>query len=411
MYRALINRLTRTGRAVLAAVAVSLAMPLTAIGQPADPMGMLSPTDIELTAAERAELEVGLNPEAWFAERLRAPRIVVDGERLNAKLQFLFEQAPASAPDTRETALAAFATPEQRAAVRAAADRRWRLRTAITAEMAEVTDRRIAGREGEIALRIYRPVVGDDRPLPVLVYFHGGGFVFSSVEAVDRMARLMANEGQVIVVSVDYRLAPEHPYPAAHNDAEDAYLWVRAHAASLGGDPELVGIGGDSAGGHLAVVTSLRQVGQIPPTYQLLYYPAVSMGQDERSYELFDEGFGLDRGFMEAVTALTFPDAASFGSVEASPVTAPSLAGMPATIVVTAGYDPLRDQARRFAGRLEAEGSSVIYLNYGSLTHSFLNWSGVIEEAEAAARETAALFGRAIRSRAGVVALAEPARP
>lgn len=392
--------------AVLAAVTV---VALSACGRPAGPQDMLAPPDLVLTAEEQAEIRLGLQPEAAFLQRLREPRIVIDGVPLNGKIQFLLEQTRPEVSETREQALAAFATPEQRAAIRAATDRRWTVRTALSPDMASVEDRLAPGRGGAIPVRIYRPDAADDGPLPVMVYFHGGGFVMSSIQAVDRQVRLIADEAKVIVVSVDYRLAPEHPYPAAHDDAEDAFLWARDNAEDFGGDPAAVAVGGDSAGGHLAVVTALRQVtaGGPAPVYQLLYYPAVSMGQDERSYDLFDEGFGLDRAFMEAVTQLTFPDPASRATAEASPVAAPSLANMPAAIVVTAGYDPLRDQARRYARRLESEGVSTIHLNYGSLTHSFLNWSGLIEEAEDAARETAAVFGRAVRSQAGLPPLSE----
>lgn len=372
---------------------------------------LLSPPDVVLTPAEREELVVGLNPEAWFAERLTTPRETADGDRLNAKIQFLLERAKATAtPDDAARERQAFSTAEGRAAIRATADRRWTIRTAVTEEMASVEDRQIASRGGDLHVRIYRPRTDQEGPLPVLVYYHGGGFVFASVTAVDRLVRLIANEADVVVVSVDYRLAPEHPYPAAHDDAEDAFLWARANAAAIGGDPDRVAVGGDSAGGHLSAVTSLRQVlaGRPAPLYQLLYYPAVTLAQDEPSYDQFDESYGLDRGFMEAVTDMTFPGA-SRRAAEASPVDAPSLRGMPATILVTAGFDPLRDQGRRFASRLEADGVSTIYLNYGSLTHSFLNWSGLIEDADAAARETAQVFGRAIRSRPGLLAL--PPRP
>lgn len=386
--------------AALCASSASAAMAQT-------PSAILHPTDITLSPADRHEITLGLRPEAEFVRQLKGPRETVDGEVLNAKYQYLFEQERAAA-DTGDDELAAFGTPEGRAAIRAAVDHRWTMRTAIMPEMARVQSINARGRDGDIPVRIYQPKVATPGPLPVLVYYHGGGFVFSSIAAMDRAVRLIANEAGVIVVSVDYRLAPENPYPAAHNDAEDAYLWARAHAAEFGGDPTRVAVGGDSAGGHLAVVTSLRQVmaGRPAPLYQLLYYPAVSVEQGERSYGLFDKGYGLDRGFMEAVSHMTFPDAASFSSVEASPVTAPDLKGMPATILVTAGYDPLRDQGRRFARRLEEQGVSVLYLNYGSLTHSFLNWSGVIEDADRAARQTAAVFGQAIRSRPGLLELA-----
>jgi acetyl esterase len=372
---------------------------------------LLAPTDLTLTLAEVQELTLGVQPPAWFAERLTGAPDVAEGVALNPKIQFMLQGGRGGDPvAAAEQEQRAFATSEGRAAIRASADRRWTMRTAVTPEMASVDDRQIASRGGDLHVRVYRPETEATGPLPVLVYYHGGGFVFASVAAVDRLVRLIANEAKVIVVSVDYRLAPEHPYPAPHDDAEDAFVWARANAAAFGGDPERVAVGGDSAGGHLAAVTSARQVtaGRPAPLYQLLYYPAVTLEQDDPSYDQFDADFGLDRSFMEAVTAMAFPGA-SRDAPEAHPVDAPSLAGLPASIVVTAGFDPLRDQARRYARRLEADGVSVLYLNYPTLTHSFLNWSGVIEDADEAARETARTFGRAIRSRAAVLALPDRA--
>jgi len=379
----------------------------TAAAAAAAPPSLLSPADIDLTGAERKELQTGLQPEAWFAERLQARRETVDGQRLNAKIQFLMEKTRGDAPAGKEEMLARFDTPGERAAIRADADRRWTMRTAISADMAQVEDRAIPGRAGTIPVRIYRPQAEDGGPLPVLVYYHGGGFVFSSVKAVDRLVRLIANEAGVVVVSVDYRLAPEHPFPAPQDDAEDAFAWVRGHAAEFGGDPARIGVGGDSAGGQLALSVSLRQrAAQRPmPVYQLLYYPAVTLEQDDRSYELFAQGYGLDLGFIDAVTELAFPDPAARSAPATWAFVEADLRGLPATIVVTAGYDPLRDQGRRLAARLERDGVGVTYLEYPSLTHSFLNWSGVIEDADFAARQTAALFGTAVRSRAAVLEL------
>ncbi|MFV3126398.1 alpha/beta hydrolase [Niveispirillum sp. KHB5.9] len=369
---------------------------------------LLAPPDITLTDQEKTELAAGLKPESWFLGQLKGPREKLDGDPLDPKLQFLFEQTrPAASAETFKSEMALFATAEGRAAIRSGTDRRWTVRTALSSDMASVEDRTVKGRGGnDIPIRIYRPKVADAGALPVLVYFHGGGFVFASIKAMDRAVRLMANEAGMIVVSVDYRLAPETPYPAAHDDAEDAWLWVRANAASLGGDPERLAMGGDSAGGHLTAVTSLRQVaaGRPGPLYQLLYYPALTMETDDGSYRLFSKGYGLDRPFIDAVIGMAFPDPATRASPEGSPLNAHSLKGMPATILVTAGFDPLRDQGRRFARRLEEDGVSVTYLNYGSLTHSFLNWSGVIGEAEHAARQTASLLGQAIRSRPGALA-------
>lgn len=363
---------------------------------------MLSPDDITLTAEERRVVAAGQLPESAYLGRLSGPREVVDGQTLNAKVQYLLEQSrPGSTPEAYEAERNAFASAENRVAARAATDRRWRIHTLITREMRHVEDRAIPGRDGhEISIRIYLPHTDIDEPLPVLVYFHGGGFIFASIEAIDRAVRLIANEAQVIVVSVDYRLAPEHVYPAAHNDAQDAFLWTLAHAASIGGDPQKVAIGGDSAGGHLSVVASMRQAASSgpQPAYMLLYYPALTMDRTDRSYELFGQGYGLDLPFIIAVTDMAFPDEGTRASPEVSPLNAPSLAGMPPAMIVTAGFDPLRDQGRKFAERLQADGVAAAYRNYPSLTHSFLNWSGSIEDARDAAEETARAFGKAIRA-------------
>jgi acetyl esterase/lipase len=366
-------------------------------------------TDLQLTAEEEQRLEAARQPESWFISHLKGPRESADGDLLNPKLQYLLESVvrPGATPADEEKSRAAFATEEGRKAARAGVERSWTINAKITEPMASVQDRRIPGRGGsEIPVRIYRPKTKIDGALPVLVYYHGGGYIFASIAAVDRQVRLMANEAQVIAVSVDYRLAPEHPYPAPQDDAEDAFLWVRENAASFGGDPNRIGVGGDSAGGQLATVVSYRQrrANKPMPMYQLLYYPAVHTRQDDHSYERFGEGYGLDRSFVNIVVPMAFPDPAVREGDDAIPFNAASLAGMPATILATAGYDPLRSSGRALARKLEGDGVSVIYLNFGSLTHSFLNWSGVIDDADHAATLTARLFGQAIRSRAAQLA-------
>jgi acetyl esterase len=234
----------------------------------------------------------------------------------------------------------------------------------------------------------------------VIVYFHGGGWIFGSIAASDRSVRLLANEACAIVVSVDYRMAPENPYPAAWDDAEDVWLWARANATSFAGDPARLSVGGDSAGGNLAINVSMRQLaaGRPMPIYQLLYYPAVDMSPDYPSYRLFGKGFGLDGSFADYSQAQTFPGMDKT-IPPISPLRAPSLKNMPATILVTAGFDILRDSGRAYAARLEKDGVSVLYLNYSTLGHSFLQMTGVIEDADRAATDSARAFGVAVRSR------------
>ena len=372
-------------------------------------MWLLRPPPVEPfepTAEEAAQLALYQQPERWFVDHLTRSPIVVDGQRLDPKFQYLLEQMGDSGRAERALRLL-FATPAGRRYVRAMVDRQWTLFTKITAPMRRAQDRFIDGRGGPIHVRIYWPQVDSPEPLPILVYAHGGGYLFASVAALDRAVRLMANEARAVVISVDFRLAPEHPYPAASDDGEDVFLWAREHAVTLGGDPQRVGVGGDSAGGHVALNVAQRQLlkGEPPPAMLLLYYPAVGLPHADRSFELFGKGFGLDASFFDYLLAQVFPGK-RLGVDQPDDLMAPlqarSLEGLPPAIVATAGFDILRDSGRAFAERLRAQGVPVIYRNYPSLVHSFLQFSGVIEDADRAATETARMFGEGIRL--GVIA-------
>ena len=354
------------------------------------------------TANERAQLAFYQQPEQWFIEHVENPREVVDSQTLDPKLQYLAEQARPSAPWIWRLAPAIFATPWGREHIRNRVDRDWRMFTKTSAPMASVEDRRIPGRDGHlIPIRIFRPKAKSAGPLPILVYHHGGGWIFASIAASDRVTRLIANEAKAIVVSVDYRLAPEHPYPAASNDGEDAFRWARAHAGTLGGDPAMVGVGGDSAGGHVAINIAQRQQrrGGIMPAAMLLYYPGAGLPQHDRSYKLFGHGYLLDAAFIEFILPRVFkgysPDMVADGYQD--PAGKGDLRGLPPTIVATAGFDILRDSGARFAKRLGEARVPVTYVNYGSLTHSFLQFSGISTQAERATVEPARDFGEMIR--------------
>jgi acetyl esterase len=364
-----------------------------------------------LTEEEEAHLAFYSQPESWFLEHLQGPRETVDGQTYDPKLQYMSEQSRPAGAWVMRTAPIIFATPWGRAFIRSGIDRHWRLYTKETAPLAHVEDRTIEGRSGEIPIRIYRPETGNDDPLPVLVYHHGGGWIFASIAAMDRVSRLIANEAKVIVVSVEYRLAPEHPYPAASDDGEDAFFWARANAASFGGDPAHVGVGGDSAGGHVSINIAQRQLqaGKPLPAAMLLFYPGAGLPQNDPSYTLFGQGYMLDSAFIEFILPRVFEDFGVRKIEEAddlmNPAGAESLAGLPPAIIATAGFDILRDAGRRFALRLEEEGVAVRYTNYPSLAHSFLQFSGVVEDADTASTESARLFGRLIRNPAGAAAI------
>lgn len=366
------------------------------------------------TKEEREQLAFYSQPESWFATHLKGPRETVDGQTLDPKLQYMVEQRRPAAPWVMRSAPLIFATPWGRAFIRHGVDREWRLFTKVTPEMAQVEDRTVNGRGGPIPVRIYRPKVEGEGPLPVLVYHHGGGWIFASIASHDRVSRLLANEARAIVVTVDYRLAPEHSYPAASDDGEDAYLWARANAASFGGDPARVGVGGDSAGGHVAINIAQRQIkaGKPIPAAMLLFYPGAGLPQEDPSYTLFGKGYALDSAFIEFILPRVFKgygrDRIREADAFMNPANAPSLAGLPPAIVATAGFDILRDSGRRFAERLRTDGVPVRYANYPSLTHSFLQFSAVVHDADTASTESARLFGRLVRDSANARAILAP---
>ena len=359
--------------------------------------------DFRPTPEEQRRLELMSRPEQWFLQALAGPREVIDGQRLDPKQQYYLEERRRRTPEQVQRGLATFLDPKARVATRDRLTREWALFTKVTAPMSKVEDRKIDGRGAPIPIRIYTPNLDGDEPLPLLVYFHGGGWLYSGIEAADRFARLVANEAEAIVVSVDYRLAPEHLWPASNDDGEDAFLWARANASSLGSEPDMVAVGGDSAGGHISLNISQRQIAAKRPTpaYQLLYYTSSDFATSDESYRLFQHGYGLDETFRSFMIATVFPG--ELLQKSAKELNGANLAGMPATIAVSAGFDMLRDSSRRLTERLTKAGVPATYLNYPTLAHGFLQWSAVVPDAERASVDTARLFGAAVRSRVALL--------
>ncbi|GIL39114.1 alpha/beta hydrolase [Roseiterribacter gracilis] len=355
----------------------------------------------EPTERERAMLQELQQPNEVFAAKLKGPQEVVAGRALHPKIQWALENARTAAAQNRQDQLEKWKDAAYRAQSRAAVDRTWNYRTKVTAEMERVEDREIDGPGSKLKLRIYTPRTTEKGPLPILVYFHGGGWLFGSVEAADRATRLIANEARAIVVSASYRLSPEAKFPAPQDDAMQVYRWVRAHATKLGGKPDLVAIGGDSAGGQMALVTSLRLIkaGEKPPAYQLLYYPAADMGTEYKSYEQFGSGYGLDRNLAELVFVSFFADQKDRLHPDASPLRAASFRGLPPTLIATAGFDILHDVGEQLAQRMQQDRVAVLWKDYTSLNHGFMQHSGTIDDAERACVETAQIFGDVVRGR------------
>jgi acetyl esterase len=228
--------------------------------------------------------------------------------------------------------------------------------------------------------------------LPVLVFFHGGGWVVGDIESHDTGCRHLANRAECAVVSVDYRLAPEHKFPAAVEDCLAATAWVAGNAASLGVDAGRLAVGGDSAGGNLAAVVSLlaRDHGTPRIGHQLLIYPATDAAMRHDSMARFAEGYVLTRSTMRWFYEQYLRTLADAADWQASPLAAPDLGGLPPAFVLTAGYDPLCDEGDAYAARLAAAGVSVTHRRFTGQIHGFALNGKIIRAAETALDEAAA---------------------
>jgi len=248
-------------------------------------------------------------------------------------------------------------------------------------------DRRIPGPAGEIPVRVYTPAA--TAPLPLLVYFHGGGWVLGGIETHDGVCRELANGAGCVVVSVDYRLAPEHKYPAAAEDCYAATQWAAAHAADLGGDAARVAIGGDSAGGNLAAVVAqmARDRGGPGVVFQLLIYPATVAAFDTPSYRDNAEGYLLTTVDMRWFWNHYLRTPADGENAYASPLRAAELAGLPPAMVITAEFDPLRDEGERYARRLEEAGVPVRLSRYDGMIHGFFGMTQFLDKAKTAVQD------------------------
>ncbi|MGH3459325.1 alpha/beta hydrolase [Aeromicrobium sp.] len=325
--------------------------------------------------------------------RLAGPPVVVDGKTLDVEMQLLLRLQRIEGPPVESL-------PISRA-------RRQVVSSARTVggrhPIGAITERTIEGPGGPIGLRFYTPrgVTGTS---PALVYFHGGSFMHGDLDSHDPFCRMLAEQAQVRVIAVDYRLAPEAPFPAAVEDVWAAWTWVNSHAAGLGVDPSRIAVGGDSAGGNLSAVVAQRAVRalrqaqepKVPaPAFQLLIYPVTQFGQPTKSRDTYAEGFYLTRTGMDLSDECYLVGNEDLADPRLSPLLHdPS--GLAPAHVVTAGFDPLHDEGEAYADRLRNAGVPVDYQCEEELIHAFTNMGGLGRSAPAAISRIAAALQRGL---------------
>lgn len=259
-----------------------------------------------------------------------------------------------------------------------------------TPDLESVEDMTVPGPDGDVPVRLYTPRGGEDG-LPVLVFFHGGGWVFGNLETHDAICRIVADAVPCLVAAVDYRLAPENPYPAAVEDCYAAVEWFAEHADEVGGDPARLAVGGDSAGGNLAAVVALKARDESGPelVFQWLVYPATDFTADTTSIRENGEGYLLTKASIDWCKEQYLPGDGVATDPYASPALASDLGGLPPAFVLTAEYDPLRDEGAGYADRLAAAGVQVDYRCYDGMVHGFMRMGALVGRAHEAMAEGA----------------------
>ena len=258
-----------------------------------------------------------------------------------------------------------------------------------------VEDRTVPGPDGDIPVRVFAPT--SDEPLPVLAYFHGGGWIRGSIETHEAACRQIANDARILIVSVEYRLAPEAQFPGAAEDCYAVTRWLAEHAGELGGDGSRLAVGGDSAGGNLAAAVTLmaRDRGGPPIAFQVLVYPVVEANFDTRSYVDNATGYMLTRRDMQYYWDLYVPNADDRSNPYAAPLLA-DLGGLPPALVIVAEFDPLRDEGAAYAAKLRAAGVPVEYTVYPGMIHGFFSGFAAFDQGKAAVSQAARALREAL---------------
>ena len=262
-------------------------------------------------------------------------------------------------------------------------------------EVAQTIDGALPGPRGEIRYRRYLPIGVTAGSLPTLVYYHGGGFVIGNIETHDSTCRRLANRSRCQVISIDYRLSPEHPFPAPIDDGIAAFRHIRDEAAAFGADAARLAVGGDSAGGAMAAVVcqAMRDAKEAGPAFQMLIYPATDSSKESASRQACAEGYFLTRGLMDWFWKAYVPAGTDLADLRLSPLLAKDFTGLPPAFVLTAGYDPLRDEGRAYADRLIDAGVKTTYVNYPGTIHGFFSLTRFLKQGLKANDEAAAVMG------------------
>ncbi len=255
----------------------------------------------------------------------------------------------------------------------------------------KIENRTLPGPAGPLPFRVYTPVAANDEPSGGIIYFHGGAWVFGDLDTHDGMCRALANESGCRLVSVDYRLAPEHKFPAAVEDAYAATEWIAAHAAESAIDPACLAVAGDSAGGNLAAVVCQKARGSgFKIALQVLFCPVTDIAADNQSRREFAEGYFLEGPLMTWAGTHYLPAGIDLNDPRLSPLRAADLSGLPTAHIHTAGFDPLRDEGKAYADALERAGVKVHYVCHEHMIHHFYAMAGAIPHAHTALKAVGA---------------------
>jgi acetyl esterase/lipase len=320
---------------------------------------------------------------AASAGMLAGRQLEVDGQRLEPDIQAILAAVERASVPPLET----LSVEQARVSFRS----RWQAAAGAPLPVGRIRDLNVAGATGPLPARLYGPVGSDERR-PLLVYFHGGGYVVGDLETHDGVCRTFCREAGIHVLSIEYRLAPEHPFPAGVEDAQAALAWSLRNARRLRALSGSIAVGGDSAGATLATVATWLTVraGGEAPALQVLLYPGADQAAQYRSHELFAQGFGFGVTELDWFNDLYAPGP-SRSDPRISPLRASNISGMPTTIVATAGFDPLRDEAEAYAAALDASGNDTYLLRFSGLIHGFANLIGVSAASRRAVHEIAEL--------------------